>query len=118
MNNNGDARTWWKKIWKLTGKKNTTINLIEQGSGLKLEDKDAANMTNLFFADLTNDFPEIQSKWPSYGRFDVLPTVTVDSVARKLSAIQSNKAPGPNDRFLKVIKFFCPILCHSAGKHF
>ena len=58
MNNNGDARTWWKKIWKLTGKKNTSINLIEQGSGLKLEDKDAANMINLFFADLTNDFPD------------------------------------------------------------
>ena len=106
VNNNGDARTWWKKIWKLTGKKNTSINLIEQGSGLKLEDKDAANMINLFFADLTNDFPEIQSKWSSYGRFDVLPTVTVDSIARKLSPIQSNKAPGPNDPFLKVIKIF------------
>ena len=106
VNNNGDARTWWKKIWKLTGKKNTSINLIEQGSGLKLEDKGAANMINLFFADLTNDFPEIQSKWSSYGRFDVLPTVTVDSVARKLSVIQSNKAPGPNDPFLKVIKIF------------
>ena len=48
----------------------------------------------------------IQSKWSSYGRLDVLPTVTVDSIARKLSAIQSNKAPGPNDPFLKVIKIF------------
>ena len=57
VNNNGDARTWWKKIWKLTGKKNTSINLIDQGSGLKLEDKDAANMISLFFADLTKFNP-------------------------------------------------------------
>jgi hypothetical protein len=49
---------WWKKVWKLTGKKKSSINLSEQGSDSKLEDKDAAHMINTFFADLTNDFPE------------------------------------------------------------
>jgi hypothetical protein len=66
---------WWKKVWKLTGKKKSSINLSEQGSDSKLEDKDAANMINTFFA----DFPEIQSRWSSYGHSDVLPTVTPES---------------------------------------
>jgi hypothetical protein len=35
---------WWKKIWKLTGKKKSSINLGEQGTDSKLEDKNAANM--------------------------------------------------------------------------
>ena len=106
LNTNGDARMWWKKVWKLTGKKKSSINLSEQGSDSKLEDKDAANMINTFFADLTNDFPEIQSRWSSYGHSDVLPTVTPESVAKKLLSIQSNKAPGPNDPYLKIIKMF------------
>ena len=74
LNTNGDARMWWKKVWKLIGKKKSSINLSEQGSDSKLEDKDAANMINTFFADLTNDFPEIKSRWSSYGHSDVLPT--------------------------------------------
>ena len=106
LNTNGDARMWWKKVWKLTGKKKSYINLSEQGSDSKLEDKDAANMINTFFADLTNDFQEIQSRWSSYGHSDVLPTVTPESVAKKLLSIQSNKAPGPNDPYLKIIKMF------------
>ena len=79
-----------------------SLNLSEQGSDSKLEDKDAANMINTFFA----DFPEIQSRWSSYGHSDVLPTVTPESVAKKLLSIQSNKAPGPNDPYLKIIKMF------------
>ncbi|CAB4000776.1 Hypothetical predicted protein, partial [Paramuricea clavata] len=106
LNTNGDARMWWKKVWKLTGKKKPSINLSEQGSDSKLEDSDAANMINTFFADLTNDFPEIQSRWSSYGHSDVLPTVTPESVAKKLLSIQSHKAPGPNDPYLKIIKMF------------
>ena len=106
QNTNGDARMWWKKVWKLTGKKKSSINLSKQGSDSKLEDKDAANMINTFFADLTNDFPEIQSRWSSYGHSDVLPTVTPESVAKKLFSIQSNKAPGPNDPYLKIINMF------------
>ncbi|CAB4019488.1 Hypothetical predicted protein, partial [Paramuricea clavata] len=106
LNINGDARMWWKKVWKLTGKKKPYINLSEQGSDSKLEDSDAASMINTFFADLTNDFPEIQSRWSSYGHSDVLPTVTPESVAKKLLSIQSHKAPCPNDPYLKIIKMF------------
>jgi hypothetical protein len=110
LNTNGDARMWWKKVWKLTGKKKSSINLSEQGSDSKLEDKDAANMINTSFADLTNNFQEIQSRWSSYGHSDVLPTVTSESVAKKLLSIQSNKAPGPNDPYLKIIKMFAHFL--------
>jgi hypothetical protein len=84
---------WWKKVWKLTGKKKSSINLSEQGSDSKLEDKDAANMINTFFADLTNDFPEIQSRWSSYGHSDVLPTVTPESVAKSFCPFSLTKLP-------------------------
>ena len=93
QNTNGDARMWWKKVWKLTGKKKSSINLSEQGSDSKLEDKDAANMINTFFADLTNDFPEIQSRWSSYGHSDVLPTVTPESVAKSFCPFSLTKLP-------------------------
>jgi hypothetical protein len=91
-------------------KKKSSINLSEQGSDSKLEDKDAANIINTFFADLTNDFPEIQSRWSSYGHSDVLLTVTPESVAKKLLSIQSNKALSPNDP----LHTFLP----SISKHF
>ena len=82
LNRNGDARTWWKKVWKLTGKKRTHINLSEQGADVILNDKDAANMINSFFADLTEDFPEIQSEWLSYGQLDPLPAVPPEVVEK------------------------------------
>ena len=112
QNTNGDARMWWKKVWKLTGKKKSSINLSEQGSDSKLEDKDAANMINTFFA----YFPEIQSTWSSYGHSDVLPTVTPESVAKKLLSIQSNsrsKRPLPQDN-----QNVCVLFCHPISKHF
>ena len=109
QNTNGDARMWWKKVWKLTGKKKSSINLSDQGSDSKLEDKDAANMISTFFADLTKGFPEIQSRWSSFGRSDVLPTVTPESVSKKLLSIQSNKAPDPNDPYLKMFAHFFAI---------
>ena len=106
LNRNGDAHTWWKKVWKLTGKKRTHINLSEQGADVILNDKDAANMINSFFADLTEDFPEIQSEWLSYGQLDPLPAVPPEVVEKKLLSIKWNKAPGPNDPYLKIIKMF------------
>jgi hypothetical protein len=106
---------WWKTVWKLTGKKKSSINLSEQGSDSKLEDKDASNTINTFSADLTNDFPEIQSRWSSYGHSDVLPTVTPESVAKKLLSIQSNRAPvqtTPTSRQSKCLRTFLPSHWH------
>lgn len=73
-NINVDARMRWEKVCKLVGKKKTPINLNEQGSSSKLADKALVNLTNMFFADLTNYFPQIQPGWPSYGYSDILPT--------------------------------------------
>ena len=89
---------------KLTGKKRTHINLSEQGADVILNDKDAASMINAVFADLTEDFPEIQSEWSSYGQLDTLPAVPPKVVEKKLLSIQWNKAPCPNDPYLKIIK--------------
>ena len=50
-NRNGDARTCWKKVWKLTEKNRTHINLCEHGADVIINDKDAASMMNSFFAD-------------------------------------------------------------------
>ena len=45
---------------------------------------------------LTKDYPEVQNKWSECGELDILPTITQESVKRKLSNLQTNKAPGPN----------------------
>ena len=71
-----------------------------------MTNKDAANAINNFFASLTSDFPEVETKWSGYGHLDTVPVVTLESLEKKLSSINSNKAPGPSDPCLKIIKIF------------
>ena len=71
-----------------------------------MNNKDAANTINNFFASLTSDFPEVESKWSGYSHLDTLPVVTSESVEKKFSSIKTNKAPGPSDPCLKITKIF------------
>ena len=82
---------WWKKIWGLTGKNKTPLVLSDPETNLAMNNKDAANTINYFFASLRSDFPEVESKWSGYGHVDTLPVVTLESVEKKLSSIKSNK---------------------------
>jgi hypothetical protein len=40
---------------------------------------------------------------------DDLPLISVEEVARELNAINVNKAPGPNDPPLKILKMFSKL---------
>ena len=51
-------------------------------------------------------YTEVQNKWSECGELDILPTITQESVKRKLSNLQTNKAPGPNDPHVKILKIF------------
>ena len=101
-----NPRVWWKKIWGLTGKNKTPVVHSDPERKLAMNNKDAANTTNNFFASLTSDFLEVESKWSGYGHLDTLPVVKLESVEKNLSSIKSNKAPGPSDPCLKIIKIF------------
>ena len=81
-----------------------------------MNNKDAANTINNFFASLTSDFPEVESKWSGYSHLDILSVVTPESVEKKFSSIKTNKAPGPSDPCLKIIKIFSKS-CSSVGRH-
>ena len=92
---------WWKKIWGSTGKNKTPV---VPETNLAMNNKDGANTINIFFASLTSNFPEVETKWSVYGHLDTLPVVTLVSVEKKLSSIKSNKAPSPSDPYLQIIK--------------
>ena len=101
-----NPRVWWKKIWGLSGKNRTLVVLSDPETNLPTNNKDAANTIKKFFPSLTSDFPEVEFKWSGYGHLDILPVVTPESVEKKLSSIKTNKAPGPSDPCLKIVKIF------------
>ena len=69
-----NPRVWWKKIWGLTGKNKTPVVLSDLETNSAMNNKDAANTINNFFASLTSDFPEVESKWLGYGHLDPVHT--------------------------------------------
>ncbi len=71
-----------------------------------MTNKQTADYINKFFTSLTKDYPRINSEWLSFGRAEYLPKIAVQSVARKFSHINVNKAPGPFDPNLKLLKMF------------
>ena len=94
----------WKKINKLIGKKKTPITLNDPDTQCPMNDKDTTNCINNFFTSLTKDYPKVKNKWLEYGVLHMLPTITLENVKRKLSNPQTNKAPGPNDPHVKLLK--------------
>ena len=73
---------WWKKIWGLTGKNKTPVVLGDPETNSAMNNKDAANSINSFFASLISDFPGVETKWSGYGHLDTLPVFTLESVGR------------------------------------
>ena len=65
-----------------------------------------ADYINTFFTSLTKDYPRINSEWLSFGSAEYLPKISVQSVTRRLFHIDVNKAPGPFDPNLKLLKMF------------
>jgi hypothetical protein len=79
-----------------------------------MDEKQAAEHINEFFANLTEVFIEVQDKWLDGGSSEPLPVISEESVEKKLKGLSVRKASGPYDPNIKVLKEFC----YSVNKHF
>ena len=104
------SKSWWKQIKRLTGKVKDSVTLIDPETELELDNKQSATIINDFFADLTKDYPRINEEWIELQCSDSLPYVNVEHVQKQLMKINVNKAPGPNDPVLKILKDFAYVL--------
>ena len=93
-------------LW-LTGRdKSSNFSLTDPESQSIMNDKDTANYINSFFVGLTKDFPVVQDKWLMNNETESLPTVSRESVAKRLKELKTNKSSGLNDPNVKILKTF------------
>ena len=59
---------------------------------------------NEHFTDLTSNYSEVRDSWFDVGTEEELPNVTAYSVAKKLRKLSPNKASGPFDPSVMLIK--------------
>ena len=104
------SKSWWKQIKRLTGKRKNDVTLVDPATECELNNKESVTMINDFFADLTKDYPRIKKEWFEVEWSDSLPKVSVEDVQNHLMTININKAPGPNDPVLKILKEFACVL--------
>ena len=71
-----------------------------------MNDKETVNCINSFFVGLTKDFPVVQDKWLINNEMESLPTVSRESVAKRLKELKTNKSSGLNDPNVKILKTF------------
>ena len=90
----------WKNVKRIVGNKRQNFDLSDPLSDAPMNNKQTADYINSFFTSLTKEYPKVKDEWLSFGSQDPLPPITTQSVAKKLS----NKAPGPFDPNMKVIK--------------
>ena len=104
------SKSWWKQIKRLTGKEKDSVTLVDPETELELNNNRSVTIINYFFADLTKDYPRINEEWIDLECPDSLPSVSVEDVQKQLMKININKAPGPNDPVLKILKEFADVL--------
>ena len=97
---NQNSKKWWENVKRIVGNKRQNFDLSDPLSDAPMNDKQTADYINSFFTSLTKEYPKVKDEWLSFGSQDPLPPITTQSVAKKLS----NKAPGPFDPNMKVIK--------------
>jgi hypothetical protein len=93
---NQNSKKWWENVKRIVGNKRQNFDL----SDAPMNNKQTADYINSFFTSLIKEYPKVKDEWLSFGSQDPLPPITTQSVAKKLS----NKAPGPFDPNMKVIK--------------
>ena len=103
---NQNSKKWWENVKRIAGNKRQNFDLSGPLSDAPMNDKQTADYINGFFTSLTNEYPKVKDEWLLFGSQDPLPPITTESVAKKLSNINVNKAPGPFDPNMKVIKTF------------
>ena len=75
-----------------------------------MNNKQSATIINDFFADLTKDYLRTNEEWIELQCPDSLLYVNVEYVQKQIMKINVNKAPGPNDPVLKILKEFAYVL--------
>ena len=101
-----NSKQWWKNIKNITGQSKHEFILNSPQSDTPLNSKDTANLMNEYFTSLTSNYSEVHDSWFNVGMEEQLPNITADSVANKLSKLDPNKASGPFDPNVKIIKTF------------
>jgi hypothetical protein len=71
-----------------------------------MDEKQAAEHINEFFASLTEDFIEVQDKWLDGGSSEPLPVISEESIENKLKGLSIRKASEPYDPNINVLKMF------------
>ena len=71
-----------------------------------MDEKQATEHINEFFASLSEDFIEVQDKWLDGGSSESLQVISEESVEKKLKGLCVRKASGPYDPNIKVLKMF------------
>ena len=79
---------------------------MDPDTELSLNSKENADHINAFFSSITSNFPEVSDEWLAYGKLDSLPSITEESVAKKLRNLNVGKTAGPHDPCMKLIKMF------------
>ena len=104
---NSDPKSWWNAIKKVcNNKKGTKIHLTNPDNGEPLSSEDVAEEINKYFANLTKEYSTIHQHHLAVVQNLDLPTVTRNSVLKKLQQVSVNKSPGPFDPPPKIIKRF------------
>ena len=104
--NSHNPKLWWKKIKKIVGSKRESISIIDPETGNPLNAKQSAEYINTFFTDLTKNYPEVSDEWLTITADEPLPQISMANVIKKLKDIDANKAYGPCDPSIKIIKLF------------
>ena len=104
--NNYNPKLWWKQIKKVVGRKQDSIAIIDPETENQLNAKQSAEYINTFFTDLTKNYPEVSDEWLTITVDEPLPQISIASLVGKLKGIDANKAYGPFDPSIKIIKPF------------
>ena len=118
-----NSKQWWKNIKNITGQSKRNLFYINSPqSDTPLNSKDTADLMNEYFTSLTSNYSEVHDSWFDVGMEEKLPYITADSVANKFSKLNPNKASGPFDRNVKIIKtfakYFAESLCYIFNESF
>ena len=117
-NHSSCPKAWWKQVKRLIGSRKNAVTLVDSETNLQMNDKQSADSINNFFANLTLNYPHISNEWLEMQCPDDLPLISVEEVARELNAINVNKAPGPNDPPLKILKMFSKLFAVPLAEIF
>ena len=96
----------WKRIKKVAGSKQDSIFIIDPETGNPLNAKQSAEYINTFFTDLTKNYPEVSDEWLMITANEPLPQISMANFIKKLKGVDANKAYGPFDPSIKIIKLF------------